>query len=334
MQKSLTWRELLGQVISDLQERQRIANELGVTPVTLTRWVKGDSNPREQSLHRLLHALPTHHAVLLELITAEFPSFSVTGNDPRAEISDEIPPAFYSRALNAYATTPDPQRFWSISNLVLQQALGQLDPNQVGMAITLVQCMPPAKDGKVRSLRERIGRGTPPWNTNLEQQAIFLGAESLAGYTVTHCRPIVIQNRRQQEGLYPAHWVEWEESAASIPLMRAGKVAGSLLFSCAQPDYFLPARYKLTQNYAQLISLVFESHEFYDPRDIDLRVMPHYCIQERYLSSFRQRVSTLMIEAARNKRPLTIIEAEQLAWQQLEQELMQLPGSEQENENK
>ncbi len=324
MQNSLTWRELLGNVISDPQERQRIANELGVTPVTLSRWAKGDVIPREQTLRRLLQALPDHRTVFLELLTTEMPGFSASVDERGIAIPEEIPSAFYSRALNAYATTPDTQRFWSISNLILQQALSQLDPNQVGIAITIVQCMPP-KDGKVRSLRERVGRGTPPWNTTLEQQAIFLGAESLAGATVMHCHPIVLQHRRQHEGLHPAHWVEWEESAAAIPLLRAGNIAGSLLVSYSQPNYFLPARYKLIQNYAQLISLVFEPQEFYAPQDIDLRVMPNYHTQERYLTGFRQRVSTLMIDSARNHHPLTIIDAERHAWQQLEDELILLP---------
>ncbi|HLI05050.1 MAG TPA: hypothetical protein VKV40_00610 [Ktedonobacteraceae bacterium] len=328
MQTPLTWRELLRDAIIDPQERQRIANELGVTPVSLSRWAKGEATPREQILRRLLQALPEQRTMLLASLRIEFPSFTATPDERGLAVSDEIPSAFYSRALSAYATTPDTQRFWSISNLILQQALGQLDPNQVGMAITIVQCMSP-KDGKVHSLRERVGRGTPPWSTNLEQQAIFLGAESLAGAAVTQCHPIVLQDRRKDEGLHAAHWVEWEESAAAIPLLRAGKIAGSLLVSCTQPDYFLPHRYKLIQNYAQLISLIFESQEFYAPQEIDLHVMPNYRVQERHLTGFRQRVSTLMIESARNRRPLSIIDAERLAWQQLEDELIFLPIPEQ-----
>lgn len=334
MQQSLSWRELLGNAISDPQERQRIANELGVTPTSLTRWARGESSPREQVLRRLLQALPDQRPLLLELIAAEFPGFSATGEERGAAISDGIPAAFYSRALNAYATTPDAQRFWSISNLLLQQALSQLDPNQVGMAITIVQCMPPTKDGKVRSLRLRTGRGTPPWSPTLEQQALFLGAESLSGYAVTQGHAIVLQHRRQHEGIYPAHWVDWEESAAAMPLMRAGKMAGSLLVSCTQPNYLIAPRHKLIQSYAQLVSLVFEPHEFYDMGDIDLHVMPNYRTQERHLTGFRQRVSTLMLAAARNRRPLTIIEAEKLAWQQLEEELILLPTEEQEPANK
>lgn len=48
--------------------------------------------------------------------------------------------------------------------------------------------MPVSSEGKVRSLRESMGVGTPPWPGDLEHQAMFLGAESLAGYVVTNCR--------------------------------------------------------------------------------------------------------------------------------------------------
>src|SRR5205085_8873280 len=103
--------------------------------------------------------------------------------------SKDIPSEFYGRVFSARSATNETLHFWSISNLILQQALGQLDPDRLGMAITVVRCMPPSNGNKVRSLRESVGQGTPPWNGDLEQQAMFLGAESLAGYAVTTCRP-------------------------------------------------------------------------------------------------------------------------------------------------
>ena len=58
MQKPPTWRELLGSIIRDPQERQRIASDLGVRTITLMRWANGESNPRLQTLHQLLGVLP------------------------------------------------------------------------------------------------------------------------------------------------------------------------------------------------------------------------------------------------------------------------------------
>ena len=54
----MEWRALLGDIINNVAERDRIANEIGVHPVTLTRWVSGDSSPRSHNLRQLLRALP------------------------------------------------------------------------------------------------------------------------------------------------------------------------------------------------------------------------------------------------------------------------------------
>src|SRR5882724_8230734 len=83
-----SWRYLLGKIISDMQERQRIANELGVSTVTLTRWASDVSDPRPQNLRRLLAALPYHRRVLLDSITQEFPDFMLPLND---RVQDESP---------------------------------------------------------------------------------------------------------------------------------------------------------------------------------------------------------------------------------------------------
>jgi hypothetical protein len=53
MQELASWRELLGKIIADSHERQRIANMLGVNPITLTRWVNNESKPRPQNLRQL-----------------------------------------------------------------------------------------------------------------------------------------------------------------------------------------------------------------------------------------------------------------------------------------
>lgn len=324
MEKFSSWREFLEHCIQDSAEKQRIANELGVNAITLTRWVNNTSNPRPINLHRLLEALPRYYSVLAELIALEYPGFIDTAVKNLDDVTQEIPSAFYARILNAYANTPKAQRFWSISNLILQQALGQLDPEHIGLAITIVQCMPPAADSKIRSLREAVGRGNPPWDMNLEQRAIFLGEESLAGNVVTNCHHRIIQNRAEGR-IFPAHWVEWEQSAAAYPILRAGAIAGCLLVSCVRPDYFLPIRCTLIQQYAELMTLVFEPEEFYSPQQIDLRLMPYYRTQEQYLVDFQKRVAHFMTQAMRNQQSLSYIQARQLVWNQLEEEFLQLP---------
>src|SRR5215469_12081357 len=153
MKETSTWRELLGSIIQDPQERRRLANELGINPVTLTRWVHHESNPRPQSIQRLLHALPEHRQILLDQLLDEFGDYLPEIEDPLTEnLLYKIPGEFYIRVLHTRATIPHVLRFSSLCDLILQQALEQLDPNRVGIAITVVRCMPPTAGKKIRSL--------------------------------------------------------------------------------------------------------------------------------------------------------------------------------------
>lgn len=326
MHEAQTWRELLGIIISDSKEKQRIIDELDITSITLTRWVNGESDPRPQNLRHLLNVLPQHRDQFLELIREEkgMGDFSPPGQE---EIAKEIPSEFYGRVFVARATTTDSLRFWSSCNLILQQALGQLDPERQGMAIWVVKCMPPSGPyGKVRSLRETVGQGTPPWNGSLEQQAMFLGAESLAGNVVTLCRPGIIENLDEEHNLMPASRVENEKSAAIYPILYAGRIAGVLSISSTQYNFFLPqARTALAQSYADLIALAFEPEDFYAPEDIALCVMPTHDEQKTHFAKFRQMMASTMIEAASRNQPVNNIQADHMVWHELEDQLLQLP---------
>ena len=327
MLETHTWRTLLGTILQDVQERQRIATELGMNPMTLIRWANNETKPRLQNLQQLLRALPVkYRQPMIELLIVEFPEFAFLMKSSMDEdSSQEIPSAFYTGVLRAHATTPKQQRFWSICNLILQQAIGQLDSNQLGMEITVAQCMPPGNAPKVRSLRERAGRGTKPWSTNLEQRAMFLGIESLAGYALTTLRQLVIQDRSERQNLFPGSWVEHEESAVACPITCEGRVAGCLLASSTQPGYFLPFRQQLMQSYADLMVLAFVPEEFYALEEIELYPMPPTEVQVTHFSHLRQRISDVMLESYKNQRPINVLEAEQIVWQQIEKEFLDLP---------
>lgn len=318
-----TWRDLLKDIISDPREKQRLSEQLGVREITLTRWVNQESDPRPQNLRNLLNALPQHRERFLDLIREE-EGFEEFSNAIIDNSQQEIPSPFYTRIFAARASTIENMRFWSISNLILQQALGQLDPDRLGMGISVVRCMTLSpSDKKVHSLREGVGTGTPPWTNNLEQKAMFLGAESLCGYVATICRPAANQNTDDPENLVPAHRTENEKSAAVHPILFAGRLAGCLLVSSTQYNYFLSqARFTLIERYANLLALAFEPEDFYEPSQIELRMMPDQQIQKKHFADFRVRVANTMIEASKNKRPVNNIQAEELVWQQLEEELL------------
>lgn len=324
-----TWRELLGMIISDPKERQRLIDALGVTSITLTRWVSGESDPRPQNLRHLLSVLPQQREHFVELLKKERGLGEFVNPLPDETSPGEIPAEFYARVFIARSTMTDNLRFWSTCNLILQQALGQLDPDRQGMSIWVVKCMAPSGPyNKVRSLREVVGQGTYPWSGNLEQQAMFLGAEFLAGNVVTLCRPGIIENLDEEHNLMPAARVDFEKSAAIYPILYAGRIAGVLLISSTQYNHFLlQTRTALAQCYADLIALSLETDDFYAPEDIALCVMPTHNEQKQYFARFRQLIANTMIVAASRNRPVNNIEADQIVWQRLEEELLQLPIS-------
>ena len=98
----------------------------------------------------------------------------------------------------------------------------QLDPEHVGISITVVLCMPPCADGKVHSLRENVGIGTPPWEGDLTAKALFLGAESLAGHVVSSFHYENVDDLRNRT-FVPAYQTEHEISSIAWPI--SGQVA-------------------------------------------------------------------------------------------------------------
>lgn len=319
----MDWRELLSSIISNPVERDRIATEIGVHAITLARWANGESTPRPHNLRQLLRALPKQQRNQMQPLLVD-----ISGDVSQLEIDtsdQEIPYKFIMEVLEARASIPDLLRFWSITRLVLQQALKQLDPERVGMAITVVRCMPP-RDGKIRSLRESVGLGSPPWGGDLEEKALLLGAESLAGHVTVSCRMEQIGDLKANKTFLPAYQVEHEVSAVACPIMHACRVAGCLLLSSTQLDYFVPeARLSLVRGYAYLASLAFTPDEFYNPDQIALHIMPPPVRQQPYFDGFRQRVLQRMQSSSSGSQLLASTEAEQIEWQYIEEQLLSLP---------
>jgi transposase-like protein len=318
----LDWRELLGDIINNVAERDRIANEIGVHPVTLTRWVSGDSSPRPQNLHQLLRALPKSQRMqllgLLEKVSPEIADFEI---DISAQ---EIPYKFIMEVLEARASISDLSRYWSISRMILQQALRQLDPERAGMTITIVRCMPP-RDGRICSLRESLGMGTYPWAGDLEEKALLLGAESLAGHVTSSCRMEQIGDLNANRTFLPAYRTEHEVSTVACPIMYASRVAGCLLISSTQVDYFASeARLSLIRAFANLLAMAFNREDFYDPEILALHIMPPLPVQLKHFAGFRQRALEVMQESIRANKRLSSHEAEQVVWREIEEALLQV----------
>ena len=316
-----SWRDLLGEIISDPQEKQRIAQILKINPVTLSRWCSSTTKPRYDNIRLLLEALPHYQAQFAEFLADDFPQLF---NDLKVQEDDipEIPSAFYGRILNAYTSSPPILRSSTIDILILQQILAHIDPTQQGLSAIIIQCMPPNQHSRVLSLRKTYGRGTLPW-INHDYQTQFFGAESQVGQAVVSGHPIVVQCRCEKSRLFPSQLIAQEESSVAYPILQADRTAGCLLIICKQPHYFSQMRLDLVKYYADLLALAFEPDEFYDLTQIELGIMPEGNLQQPLLTRFQSRVTQKMIQSAQH-HPLTRPQAEILVWQELEQELLAL----------
>lgn len=313
------WRELLGQITSDPAEMQRIIQALGVRDITIRRWVKGESEPRPHNLHRLIHALPEYREDFVSFFSSEFEDFSEQSFD---EALQEVSPRFYKQIFQMRSTVSRSQRYWTLSNTIISQALFQLDPENLGTAIWVVRCMPPDKQGKILSLRQSVGQGNAHWPGNLEQRAMFLGAESLAGYVLENCRPAEVQDYKNDPAALLGNQLDREASAIAHPILYAGRIAGCLLFSSAEASFFAPpTRQNLVSDYAHLIALAFDIEDFVDPQQIELRIMPPHSEQKLYFANFSKRLAdarTKLYEMKSNR------DAELYVWEEIEKEILKL----------
>jgi len=299
-----------------------VADELGVAPYTITRWVTKVSDPRLRFLKRLPEIFPRYQQLFTELIEAELsPRVQPQPRSSPEHSTLDVPVEYLIRTLAAYAKSTGPFRAWSLCSLAVQQALVQLDPDQLGMEIIVVQCVPPASGQPVRSLCERIGVGTTPWNSKVEQRLRFLGAQSLAGWTVGRGEPEIVRHLHDQPQLFSIQPDSHEKSAVAWPIQREGRLAGCLVVVSAQQSYFTPTYLASIELHANALALAFRDEEFYPLSDINLHAMPALSTQDEYTSlvRFRERITQVR---SQQKTRLSQAEAEMLVLQQMEASLL------------
>ncbi|MBE3559620.1 MAG: GAF domain-containing protein [Ktedonobacteraceae bacterium] len=319
-----TWRQLLGQLLEDRQQRKRITQGVNVQPLTLKRWVSGESTPRDDNIRMLLKVVPADIShTFASLVVRDFPHLF---EPETASMSlATVPPAeFYARMLSAYAQTGPTLHPQTMYTLLLQQMILHLDPARQGMAANVVRCMPPRSGQKVRSLQIIEGIGTPPWSPEgVGQRTLFLGIESACGAAVTQGRMIMVASRDREASLYPVRWTIYEQSLVASPILCRTRIAGCLLISSARPYFFTDAHLTLIEHYTHLATLTFERNEFYDLKDIQLHPMPESVVQEPYFHDFNRRVLQKVTEATARQRSLSLPQAQEQVWQDIEEELLQ-----------
>lgn len=319
------WRELLGQALKSAQEKHRLARDVGVKPITLKRWVTGESQPRVENIRRLARALPSDLSEhFLSLIGGEFPSVShdsAVQNQVMPEISAEL----YAQVMQTYAQTPPSLADNVLYELIFSHALEHLDVERRGMTLLLIGCVPAAEGQHVRCLRLLRGMGTPPLERDLSRKTLLLGSESVAGSAVMSYRGAQVESRDFTMAT-PAHWAEHEQSSIASPILRQARIAGALLALSARARYFHRAHQSLLDLYAHLAVLLFRPEDFYDPGSIALVAMPPQEQQLPYVENVDQRISLLLEQARIQGNPLTIQQARQRAWRDIAEELLRLAG--------
>ena len=320
MEDVKTWRELLSIIISDPDEKLRISKAADINPITLTRWIKHRSTPRQDNLRPLLNVLPQYRQQFGELIAKEFPQFFTEYMTQEKTL--EVPSEFYTRVLAAYTSSPPLLRQDLICTLIIQQILNQLDPQPEDLGIILFLCVKPEQGKKVHSLCKVMGRASHYRGNDLERQIQFVGSESQSGHALIKKHPVVTQNIADHRRLFPHQIVGPEESTATFPILLADRTAGVLTLASTQPNFFTQALLDLIQHYVDLITLAFAPEDFYALYMIEPGVMPPRSIQIPYIADFQQRVTKCML--TRGNRTLTRPWAEIIVKREVEAELLQL----------
>jgi len=322
-----TWRDLLREVIRDPKDRQRIAGAIGVNPATLTRWSNRETNPRLDEIRNLFSVVPEVQPLLLQDLLGSIgnaPDFVLPSKKSILTSPEEgvaIPSRFYEMVLRAIRDAAP--RFEVACNLIIPQALSQLDTQRLGMEIVIATCMPPYEGQKVRSLRQRIGQGSAPWKNNyLEEKNYFLGSESLPGYAIAQQHWMISHHVAEPHQIYLLKPLSSQEaSMAAFPITLEGEIAGCLIASSTQSDHFTEDRLKLLAAYADLIRFGFRDTDFYPPSQIDLAIMPPFDVQRAYFTDLRKRIADLQNSARTSNQRLDGLQAERIVRKQIEEEL-------------
>lgn len=329
-----TWRELLALLINDPKERYRVSQETEIGEATLKRWANCETDPRPYALRPLIRVFPEYRDLFIKLITKEFPrfspsdrpEFSTTEQPLMGATAKQIALSLYQDVLATRIKAPTSELlFWSVCKRVLREAIEQLDPYLEGLGIWIGRCMLNPSQYPQRSservvfcLRECLQAGTPPWRNDLTPM-LFLGAESLAGYAISCGRFQVCQNIQENANFLPIRPEPYEESCAAFPLLYQGNcIAGCLIISSTQQDYFNEDRLHLLQMYADLVCLGFPDDAFVPRECIQLQHFPETAKQKAYFSQFRQLVSEKLGSSSSR---MSVAQAEEVVWFELAQKL-------------
>jgi hypothetical protein len=309
----------------DRAEVTRVARELEVAENTVYRWINGSSDrPRPIHLRRLPDVLPEHRSQLISVINQTFGGVLASAPVGQREVYKDV----YRRVLELNATAnEDDTRFWQISQTVFEAALQHLDADHLGLAISYAKLMAPHEDG-IHSLREVAMRGHAPWPSSFDSN-VYFGSTTLVGIVAAMQRPLNwsstdINNRT------PVEVDDFERSAYAAPIMRGMQIAGVMIFSSTQSDFFDdPMVCQAVIEYTYLLNVGLSNHDFYPLSCLHLRPMPTlYWQREQIVRSYTERIVTYARKYAASRH-----EAELCIQLEMEKEFEKVAQSQDEQQN-
>jgi GAF domain-containing protein len=311
---TLTWRELLEVLLEDPYALEKVTKHLGVSRKIIMNWIHYKADPDLRILQQIIESFPDDYDALLELIQRELPHF-VPERLANGEEPLEILAPFHNRLSKTLRESPPMLRFWSTCQLVLRQAMQQLDPYRTGMMMAIMICTAPAPGKNVRSLYGYLGSGSSAWTGNWYQQPLFFGSDSLSGYAATTGAIQVIHDVKSDLKGISFYDVDDTRSVLVIPILSSKKCAGCLYVTSTSPYYFGSRRLKLVQEYTECLARAFSPEEFYAPDQIQLSLLPY-----KTQISFFKKIKQLPYNFTGNS--IINWQEKQKSWNYIEDELI------------
>ncbi|MBV9690482.1 MAG: helix-turn-helix transcriptional regulator [Ktedonobacteraceae bacterium] len=299
--------KMLCSLLKGKRERMtHLACELGVTQVTIYRWMKGTSNPRPAHLQHLLVAFPEHRQEMLSAIEQSFPALPWSAMANLEETQKDV----YRRVMNLVATVADADlRRWQITQTVFDYALLQLAVAGQGVVMTYAQLMPERADG-VHSLYEIMTCGSAPW-LPLPQNHAYLGCTTAAGIAAISQHMFIWDEGDENERV-PVDVESYIRSSCAYPVMRGGLLAGVLVISSTQLGFSSsPIVRQALVEYAQLLGLALRDDEFKPFSVLKLRLLPNLAWQrEEIAKSYINRVIAACQRGLSRREAESMVQAE------------------------
>lgn len=244
--------------------------------------------------------------------------------DGAAPYALAFPGSVFTHVLRLSAMVAEPLRGYIMQQFILKELTTRLDMRGSGVLALVAACSPRAPRQRVRSLRAVSHWATPLFDVWPEQESWWYGAGSLAAMALSSAQPIVEDDRRRLQQHLPPPMAERCECAAACAIRSGEKLAGSLLALSRKQSVFTSAHLELIQLASYLLAVALSTQEWYDPTEIALGHLPLPTEQRAIAAACYTRTQDALARAQQAGLSLTLHEAEHVAWQEIEGELLPL----------